>query len=108
MLVVLHGLAGGWDELLIAALAFGVLWIAVKLAGRKPAGEDAESVADESAAVEAAQEPAEPVQTPAPGFTNATNATNATKATKATQATQATQATNVTNTTRTTNTTKAD
>jgi hypothetical protein len=96
MLVVLHGLAGGWDELLIAALAFGVLWIAVKLAGRKPAGEDAESVADESAAVEAAQEPAEPVQTPAPGFTNATKAT------------QATQATNVTNTTRTTNTTKAD
>jgi hypothetical protein len=95
MLVVLHGLAGGWDELLIAALAFGVLWIAVKLAGRKPAGEDAESVADESAAVEAAQERAEPVQTPAPGFTNATNAT------------QATQATNVTNTTRTTNTTKA-
>jgi len=38
--LLLHGQAGGWDELLIAAVAFGVLWIAVKLAGRKPAAED--------------------------------------------------------------------
>ena len=35
--LLLHGEAGGWDELLIAAIALGMLWIAVKLAGRKPA-----------------------------------------------------------------------
>jgi hypothetical protein len=40
MVVLLHGVAGGWDELAIAVAAFLVLWIAVKLAGRKPAGED--------------------------------------------------------------------
>ena len=40
MILLLHGEAGGWDELLIAVVAFGVLWIAVKLAGRKPAAED--------------------------------------------------------------------
>ena len=40
MFLLLHGEAGGWDELLIAAVAFGVLWIAVKLAGRKPAAQD--------------------------------------------------------------------
>ena len=40
---LLHGLAGGWDELIIAVVAVGVLWLAVKLAGRKPpADEDAE------------------------------------------------------------------
>lgn len=42
MILLLHGEAGGWDELLIAVVAFAVLWIAVKLAGRKPAAEDAE------------------------------------------------------------------
>ena len=40
MILLLHGETGGWDELLIAAVAFGVLWIAVKLAGRKPAAQD--------------------------------------------------------------------
>jgi hypothetical protein len=40
MTLLLHGESGGWDELLIAVVAFGVLWIAVKLAGRKPAAED--------------------------------------------------------------------
>jgi hypothetical protein len=40
MILLLHGEAGGWDELLIAVVAFAVLWIAVKLAGRKPAAED--------------------------------------------------------------------
>jgi len=39
MVVLLHGALGGWDELAIAVGAFAVLWIAVKLAGRKPAGE---------------------------------------------------------------------
>jgi hypothetical protein len=34
MSLVLHGVAGGWDELIIAVTAFGVLFLAVKLAGR--------------------------------------------------------------------------
>ncbi len=34
MSLVLHGVAGGWDELIIAVMAFGVLFLAVKLAGR--------------------------------------------------------------------------
>ena len=42
MVLLLHGAAGGWDELVIAVAAFAVLWIAVKLAGRKPASEDEE------------------------------------------------------------------
>ena len=45
MILALHGVAGGWDEILIAVGAFAVLWIAVKLAGRKPA--DADDAADE-------------------------------------------------------------
>jgi len=40
MFVLLHGAAGGWDELAIAVAAFAVLWVAVKLAGRKPASDD--------------------------------------------------------------------
>lgn len=40
MILALHGENGGWDELLIALVAFGVLWAAVKLAGRKPADAD--------------------------------------------------------------------
>ena len=38
-MLLLNGAAGGWDELAIALVALGVLWIAVKLAGRKPAGD---------------------------------------------------------------------
>ena len=57
-MVLLHGATGGWDELLIAVAAFAVLWLAVKLAGRKPAGEEASSVEDERAS---ADEP-EPVE----------------------------------------------
>jgi hypothetical protein len=49
MVVLLHGAAGGWDELAIAVAAFVVLWIAVKLAGRKPAGDDDEDLSAESA-----------------------------------------------------------
>jgi hypothetical protein len=49
MFVFLHGEAGGWDELIIAIVAFGVLWIAVKLAGRKPA-EDNEALEAEASA----------------------------------------------------------
>lgn len=40
MMVLLHGAAGGWDELAIAVAALAVLWVAVKLAGRKSAGDD--------------------------------------------------------------------
>jgi hypothetical protein len=42
MLLLLHGDAGAWDELAIAVAALAVLWIAVKLAGRKSAGDDEE------------------------------------------------------------------
>jgi len=40
MLLFLHGEAGGWDELAIAVAAFAVLWVAVKLAGRKSGDDD--------------------------------------------------------------------
>jgi hypothetical protein len=42
MLLLLHGDAGSWDEIAIAVAAFVVLWVAVKLAGRKPADGDEE------------------------------------------------------------------
>ena len=48
MFLLLHGAAGGWDELIIAVAAFGVLWIAVKLAGRKSAGEQDGEVSEEA------------------------------------------------------------
>ena len=59
MALVLHGAAGGWDELAIAAVALAVLWIAVKLAGRKPASgqEDDETSPLTSEAVNAVDEP---------------------------------------------------
>lgn len=40
VLLVLHGEAGGWDELIIAVVALAVLWIAVKIAGRQSVSED--------------------------------------------------------------------
>jgi flagellar biosynthesis/type III secretory pathway M-ring protein FliF/YscJ len=40
MVVLLHGAVGGFDELAIAVVAFAVLWIAVKLAGRKSANDE--------------------------------------------------------------------
>jgi hypothetical protein len=61
MTLLLHGETGGWDELVIALVAFGVLWVAVKLAGRKAA--DAE--VDEDAAVDADDAHADPAQPPA-------------------------------------------
>jgi hypothetical protein len=42
VVLALHGEAGGWDELIIAIVAFGVLWLAVRLAGRKSADDDEE------------------------------------------------------------------
>jgi hypothetical protein len=62
MVVLLHGVAGGWDELAIAVVAFGVLWVAVKLAGRKPATDDDE----EKAAADTAAERADPAHTSTP------------------------------------------
>ena len=61
MALVLHGAAGGWDEVALAVAAFVVLWIAVKLAGRKPANDDDdEELATED--VHAAAEPQEPAR----------------------------------------------
>ena len=48
MAVLLHGAFGGWDELVIALVAFGVLWVAVKIAGRKAADADADEAADDA------------------------------------------------------------
>jgi hypothetical protein len=64
MVVVLHGVAGGWDELAIAVAAFVVLWIAVKLAGRKPAGEDEDEEGELTAnELRTAPEPEQPSPT---------------------------------------------
>lgn len=49
MVLLFHGAAGGWDELLIALVAFGVLWIAVKVAGRKSGNADDEDEEQEEA-----------------------------------------------------------
>jgi len=65
MIVLLNGAAGGWDELAIAVVALGVLWLAVKLAGRKRPGSDDEDAAlDELAAQEEHPNPAHPPATP--------------------------------------------
>jgi hypothetical protein len=69
MLLLLHGVAGGWDELAIAVAALAVLWVAVKLAGRKSGnGEDDEDVKDDQGDLEAEPdtpaEPAPPSPTP--------------------------------------------
>ena len=50
MVVLLHGAAGGLDELAIAAVGIVVLWVAIKLAGRKPASDDEEVHVDEEEA----------------------------------------------------------
>ena len=62
MTLLLHGAAGGWDELLIALVAFGVMWIAVKLAGRKPAAGDDEDA--DPLVKEELEDPAHPPATP--------------------------------------------
>ena len=61
MVLLLHGAAGGFDELAIAAVALAILWIAVKLAGRKPSSDDQD---DELATAEEEQpDPAHPSPT---------------------------------------------
>jgi hypothetical protein len=67
MLLLLNGAAGGWDELAIAVVALGVLWLAVKLAGRKRAGseaEDEDAELDDLAIQEDHKHPAHPPATP--------------------------------------------
>lgn len=47
MILAIHGQSGAWDELAIAAVALAVLWVAVKLAGRKASDEaDEESTTE--------------------------------------------------------------
>ena len=60
MILFLHGAAGGWDELIIAVVAFGVLWFAVKLAGRKPAQDEDERAASDEAAPQADEQDKDP------------------------------------------------
>jgi hypothetical protein len=60
--LILHGLAGGWDELLVAVVAIGVLWLAIKLAGRKPSEEEEE--VEEPATAEVDQEQRDRAPTP--------------------------------------------
>jgi hypothetical protein len=62
LILLLHGLAGGFDELIIAVVAIGVLWLAVKLAGRKPAEAEQEEEEQEVAAAEEQSDPAAPTR----------------------------------------------
>ncbi|MBV8717397.1 MAG: hypothetical protein JO020_16970 [Chloroflexi bacterium] len=66
MVVLLHGAAGGWDELAIAVAALAVLWVAVKLAGRKGGNDDDDEDDAEVALDEMPEEPArkEPQDSP--------------------------------------------
>jgi hypothetical protein len=64
MMLLLNGAAGGWDELAIALVAVGVLWLAVKLAGRKQAEPDDDAALDEVAVEEEHKHPAHPPATP--------------------------------------------
>jgi hypothetical protein len=61
MVVLLHGLAGGWDELAVAVVALGVMWVAVKLAGRRAASDEDEQPESEAADAQVDQEQADPV-----------------------------------------------
>jgi len=66
--LVLHGEAGGFDELVIALVAFGVLWLAVRLAGRKSADEaDEDSTEDKAAEVSEPPDGAHPPTTTSRG-----------------------------------------
>ena len=63
---LLHGELGGWDELIIAAAAFVVLWVAVKLAGRKPAEVDEDATAEAEAEADESTESQRPPATRMP------------------------------------------
>jgi hypothetical protein len=64
MVLLLNGAAGGWDELAIALVAVAVLWLAVKLAGRKQVEQDDDAALDDLAADEEHTHPAHPPATP--------------------------------------------
>ena len=57
--------AGGWDELLVAIAAIGVLWVAVKLAGRKSNDSDDEDDEAETEREEEQEENPEVARPPA-------------------------------------------
>ena len=58
-LVLLHGEGGVLDELVIVAVSFAVLWLAVRLGGRGRAEED-----DEAADVAAREDAVPPISVP--------------------------------------------
>jgi hypothetical protein len=58
--LLLHGEAGGWDELIIAVVALGILWGAVKLAGRKPVEDEAPPKEEETEQPDQTRPPATP------------------------------------------------
>jgi divalent metal cation (Fe/Co/Zn/Cd) transporter len=64
MVLLAHGALGGWDELAVVVIGFVVLWVAVKLAGRKPATTDDAAPPDDLA--EATVEEPETVPSAAP------------------------------------------
>jgi hypothetical protein len=64
MTVLLNGAAGGWDELAIAVVALGVLWLAVKLAGRKRPDPEDDPAPDELAAEDGNKTSAHPTAKP--------------------------------------------
>ena len=57
MLFLLHGAAGGWDELIIAVAAVGILWLAIKLSGRKKADDEQEEQAATDGVEEREEQP---------------------------------------------------
>ena len=64
MVVLLHGEAGAWDELAIAVAALAVLWIAVKLAGRKSANDDEDDADAEPQSASDQEERPDPASSP--------------------------------------------
>ncbi|HEV7662715.1 MAG TPA: hypothetical protein VGQ62_04205 [Chloroflexota bacterium] len=78
MVLLIHGEAGGWDELIIAAVGLAVLWIAVKLAGRKAA--DADDDADDEPTID---EPLPKVDEPLPSAPPAPQSTGLSSAPRA-------------------------
>jgi hypothetical protein len=66
MVVLLHGATGGWDELAIAVVALAVLWIAVKLAGRKPASDEDDETVQQDTATGSGEERTDPAHPSTP------------------------------------------
>jgi hypothetical protein len=64
MVLLAHGALGGWDELAVVVIGFVVLWVAVKLAGRKPAATNEAAPSDDLA--DAAVEEPETVSSAVP------------------------------------------